>query len=393
MDIDLLMSTPEELEREGYQRIKEGKIKDGVKMLVRAAKGYEEKRDIQKAASLYKEAGALLRDKLGLYEQAKPLMLRAAYLYLKVIEGEIDKPEVNLERLTNSCLNVIEAFTFLGDQEHVRKYAEEFAKMYEDLGSNYEEAGEIESAIVAYESAYRYYDLLNNKEGVERIAGRLVEIYGKIAEDAIENEMYEESAEAFERVANYIKTIFGYDERYRELMETAGKHYEKASKLAYAEGDLETMTRLLLKAQYAYLLARNFNRANLIGVNLIKMLNQVIENYRSSGRFDVVGDKLIELAEALVGLGKFENAMKIYREALEETGGRIDIRARIRISTIKYIAAKEMSLDLLRVLDAIDFLMKHAKFLDAMELAEEAIRKYEEGEKILKFMYQAEGVR
>ncbi|AMM54311.1 hypothetical protein [Pyrococcus kukulkanii] len=393
MDIDLLISTPEELEREGYKYIKEGKIKDGVKMLVRAAKGYEEKRDIQKAASLYKEAGILLRNKLGVYEQAKPIMLRAAYLYLRIIEREVDKSEVNLDRLTNSCLSVIEAFTFLGDQEHVKKYAEEFAKMYEDLGSSYEEAGEIESAIVAYESAYRYYDLLSNKEGIERIAGRLVEIYGRIAEDAISNEMYEESAEAFERVANYIKTIFGYDERYRELMETAGKHYEKASKLAYAEGDLETMTRLLLKAQYAYLLARNFNRANLIGVNLIKMLNQVIENYRSSGRFDVVGDKLIELAEALVGLGKFENAMKVYREALEETEGRIDIRARIRTSIIKYIAAKEMKLEMLRILDAVDFLMKHAKFLDAMELAEEAIRKYEEGEKILKAMYQAEGVK
>ncbi|AFK21621.1 hypothetical protein [Pyrococcus sp. ST04] len=361
-------------------------------MLVRAAKLYEDKGEIQKAASLYKEAGVILKERLNLYEQAKPLMLRAAYLYIRIIEREIDKNEVNLERLTSSCLNVIEAFTFLGDSRNLKKYAREFAKMYEDLGANYEEAGEIESAIVAYESAYRYYDLLNDKESLEKIAGRLVEIFGNIAEEAIAEERYEDSGEAFEKVANYIKTIFGYEERYRELMENAGKHYEKASKLAYAEGDLETMTRLLLKAQYAYLLARNFNRANLIGVNLIKMLNQVIENYRRSGRFEVVGDKLLELAEALIGLGKFENAMKAYTEALEETEGRVDLRARIRVAIIKYLAAKDMSLELLRVLDAVDFLIKHAKFLDAIELAENAIREYEEGEEIIKALYKAEGI-
>lgn len=162
--------------------------------------------------------------------------------------------------------------------------------------------------------------------------------------------------------------------------------------MAYAEGDLENLTRLLLKAQYSYLLARNFNRANLIGLNLIKMLNQVVNNLRSEGLFDKVGEKLMEFAEALIALGKIENAMKVYKEALDESGGLIDLRARIRISVIKYLAAKEQDLNMLRALDTIQFLIRNAKFLDAIELAENAIRKYEGGEEILREIYKAEGI-
>ncbi|WP_048055222.1 hypothetical protein [Pyrococcus sp. NA2] len=392
MDIDMLLSSPEELEREGYEHIKEGKLKDGIKLLVRAAKKYEEVRELRKAANLYKEAGLILKDKLGLKEHAKPLMRRAAYLYIRLIENEVDKEEVNLGRLTMWCINVIEAFTFLKDEENTKKYAREFAKMFEDLGANYLEAGETDSAVVAYESAYRYYDLIGDKDGIQRTAGKLVEIFGEIAEEAISDERYEDSGEAFEKVANYIKAIFGYDERYMELMETAGKHYEKASKLSYAEGNLEDLTRLLLKAQYSYLLARNFSRANLIGLNLVKMLNQLVNSLRSEGSFEKVGEKLMEFAETLIALGKIENAIKVYREALEESGGLIDLRARIRVSIIKYLAAKERSLKLLRTLDAIDFLIKHAKFLDAIDLAEKTIMEHEEGEKILKDIYKAEGI-
>ncbi|WP_048147182.1 soluble NSF attachment family protein [Pyrococcus abyssi] len=392
MDIDLLLSSPEELENEGRRLIKEGRTKDGIKMLVRAAKKYEEIGNIRKAAGLYKEAGVLLKNKFNLYEQAKPLIRRVAYLYLRLIEEEVDKEEVNLARLTTSCLSVIEAFTFLNDRGSLEKYAKEFAKMFEDLGANYLEANEVDSAIIAYESAYRYYDLIGDKEGIKRIAGKLVEIFGRIAEDAIETERYEDSGEAFEKVANYIKVIFGYDDRYKELMETAGKHYEKASRIYYAEGELEELTRLLLKAQYSYLLARNFKRANLIGLNLIKILNQVINTLRSEGMFDRVGEKLMEFAEALVALGKIENAVKLYREALEESGGLIDFKARFRISIIKYLAAKEGSLEILRSLDAIDFMIKNAKFLDAIELAEKVIKSHEEGEKILKEVYKAEGI-
>jgi len=392
LDIDMLLSSPEELEGEGYKNIKEGNLKDGIKMLVRAAKKYEESGELKKAASLYKEAGLLLKDRLRLHEQAKPLIRRVAYLHIKLIEREVDKNEVNLVKLTNSCLSVIEAFTLLEDDNNLKKYAREFAKMFEDLGTNYLEANEVDSAIVSYESAYRYYDLIGDKEGIKKIAGKLIEIFGRIAEEAISEERYEDSGEAFEKVANYVKTIFGYDEKYKELMETAGKHYEKASKLAYAEGDLENLTRLLLKAQYSYLLARNFNRANLIGLNLIKMLNQVVNNLRSEGLFDKVGEKLMEFAEALIALGKIENAMKVYKEALDESGGLIDLRARIRISVIKYLAAKEQDLNMLRALDTIQFLIRNAKFLDAIELAENAIRKYEGGEEILREIYKAEGI-
>ncbi|AAL82039.1 hypothetical protein PF1915 [Pyrococcus furiosus DSM 3638] len=386
-----MFSPPEEIEREARKLLKEGKIKDGITLLVRAAKKYEESGKPREAATLYKEAALLLTHNFGLKKQARPLMVRAAYLYVKLLERELDRSEVSLERLTGLSLNVIEAFTFLEDKEHVRKYATEFANLYADLGANYEEAEEIESAIVAYEASYRYYDLLGDKEGVKKIASRLVEIFSRIAEEAVANEDYVKSGETFEKVGNYIKSIFGYDERYTELMETAGKHYEKASKLAYAEGDLETMATLLLRAQYAYLLARNFNRANLIGINLVKILNQVIDTLRATERYRDAGDKLMELAEALIGIGRFENAMKAYKEALYESEGKVYFRARIRMAIVKYLAAKEKSLEYLKALDAIEFLMMHNRFLEVIDLAEKIIKKHEEGDRILKMLYEAEG--
>ncbi|AEH24513.1 hypothetical protein PYCH_08280 [Pyrococcus yayanosii CH1] len=392
MDVNLLMADPEELEKVGYKKLSEGKIKEAVKLLLRAAKGYEDRGYVIKAATIYKDLGLILKERLGLEERARPLMLKAAYLYLRLIEEEIDRPEVNLERLGDFCLNVIEAFTFLKEEESLKKYTFEFAQMYEDLGASYVEAGDFDSAIAAYESAYRYYELINDQDHMKEVASKLVDIYGRIAEDALSEGNHEAAAEAFQKVANYIKSIFGYDERFRELVETAGQHYEKASKLAYAEGDLDGMTTLLLKAQYAYLLAGNLNRANLIGINLIKMLNQIIGDYRSQGKFELVGEKLMQLAEALVALGKLEDGLRIYRQALEESGGRVDFRARIRMSIIRYFAAKNYDLRLLKALDAIDFLVRHAKFIEAIETAEKVIKSKEEGDKILQAIYEAEGI-
>lgn len=387
-----LTSSPEDLEQIGYKRITDGKIKEGLKHLIKAAKGYEEVGKLMDAARIYKYVGISLLNKSKTPEKARPFLLKSACMYLDLIEEEIERPEINLTKLEDFCLNVLEIFTLLNDEKNLKKYTREFAVMYEDLGNAYIDSDDIESAIAAYETAYRYYKFIGNIDGVRITAERLIDLYGKLAEHYLENEQYKEAGDTFFRLSYFVKDLFDYDSHFIEILDTAGKNYERASKEAYAEGDLDQTTERLLKAEYAYLLARNFNRAKLIGLNVSRMLYQLVSNYRSRGKFEKVGDKLLQLAEALIGLGKIEDGLEIYRTALEESKGKIDYKVEIRTAILRYLAAKKKDTSILERVEQIEFYSKRADYLKALEIAEKMINEYPELKEIKNKLYRAEGI-
>ncbi|NJE07948.1 hypothetical protein E3E31_05335 [Thermococcus sp. M39] len=392
MPFDPLAPSPEDLEQIGYKRITDGKIKEGLKFLIKAAKGYEEIGKLTDAARIYKYVGISLLDRTKDPEKARPFLIKSAYIYLHLIEEEIEMPEINPAKLEDFCLSVLEIFTLLNDKRNLEKYTREFAVMYEDLGSAYLDSDDIELAIEAYETAYRYYKFIGDIDGVKITAERLIDLYGKLAEQYLENEQYKEAGDTFFRLGYFVKDIFDYDSHFIEILDTAGKNYERASKEAYAEGDLDQTTERLLKAEYAYLLARNFNRAKLIGLNVSRMLYQLVGSYRRSGKFDKVGEKLIQLAEALIGIGKIEDSIEIYKSALEESEGKIDYKVEIRIALLRYLAAKKEDTSILERIEQIEFYSKRADYLKALEIAEKVINEYPELREIKNKLYRAEGI-
>ncbi|WP_373419380.1 hypothetical protein [Thermococcus barophilus] len=385
-------SSPEDLEGIGYKRITDGKIKEGLKYLIKAAKGYEEIGKLMDAARLYKYIGVSLLNKTKTPQKARPFLLKSAYMYLHLIEEEIEKIEINLIKLEDFCLNVLEIFTLLNDEKNLKKYTREFAVMYEDLANAYLDTDDIESAIAAYETSYRYYKLIGDLDGVRIAAERLIDLYGKLAEQYLENGYYNEAGDTFFRLGYFVKDLFDYDSHFIEILDTAGKNYERASKEAYAEGDLDQTTERLLKAEYAYLLARNFNRAKLIGLNVSRMLYQLVNSYRSKGKFEKVGDKLLQLAEALIGVGKIENGLEVYKTALEESKGKINYRVRIRTALLRYLAAKKKDVTILERIEQIEFYSKRADYIKALEIAEKIISEYPELKEIKNKLYHAEGI-
>lgn len=381
---------PEDLESIAHKKFKEGNRKEGIKVLIQAGKKYEESGKLGDAARVFKQVGLTLLSIPALKDKAKPFLLKSASLYLDLISVEIEKPEVDLLNLENFCTNVLDNFTLIGDAKNLERYAREFAKMYEELGESYLANDELDSTIVSYEAAYRYYKMIHDEEGIKAVASKLIDIYGKISEEHLASKDYENAARVFERIGFFVKDIFGYDAHFTEMLETAGKNYETASKLAYAEGNLEKMVRTLVEALYAYLLGNNMNRAKLIGINTSRMLNQLINSHRSSGEYHKVYEEIMLMAVTLVGVGKLKEAIKLYREILQETP-KLEYKIRIREAMLKYLASTKKSVEILEALDQLRFYFGRGDLLRAFDIAERVLEASID-EDILKKLYEAEGI-
>ncbi|WP_367270939.1 hypothetical protein [Thermococcus sp.] len=381
---------PEELEEHAIRSLNEGSVKEGLKLMLRAAKGYEERGEKADAARLYKYLGYILLEKTGDVSKARPSLLKGAYLYLDLIDRELSRPEVDLDSLDDYCFNVLEVFARLGDEKNLRKYAEEFAAIYEDLGNSYKDNNDVEMAIRAYESAYRYYRIIDDADSYRRVSEALITLYGQVAEAKLERGDVLGAARAFYRLAYFILAIFGYDIHFMEMMDTAAKNFEKASKLAYSNGDLDGTTGALVQAQYAYLLAKNFNRAKLIGLNTARMLHQVVSAYRSQGDDEKTALKLLELAEALVGIGKTSEGLEAYKSALEYKSN-LKMRTRIRLAFLKKHAAENGSKEVLSDVETVEYYLGKGRDAKALELAEKAMER-ENLRDTLEKIHEAEGV-
>ncbi|WP_456393921.1 hypothetical protein [Thermococcus sp.] len=382
---------PEDLEQIGFRKITNGKAGEGLKTLLQAAKGYESRGYMLEAARIYRYIGMFMLNRTGSLEKSRPPLLKSAYLYIRLISDEIEKEEVNLDRLEDFCMNVLEIFSTLEDTRNLHKYAREFAQMYEDLGDAYYNAEEISTSIRVYEASLRHYRVIKDEEGIRSISEKLVTLYGKMAEERLEKNDHVGAADIFFRVAFFIKDLFGYDLHFMEMMDTAGKNYEKASKLSYAEGDLDRTTELLVKAQYAYLLGRNFSRAKLLGLNVSRMLYQVVTAYKSMGELEVAARKLMELSKALIALGKFENAVDVYKSVLEISTN-LEHKVEVRKSILEYLAASKSDAGILGVIESVDFYIRKGKYKEALELIEDTFSRHlDDVAGIRKLLYRAEG--
>ncbi|ASJ10996.1 hypothetical protein A3L12_06620 [Thermococcus sp. P6] len=390
MSVDFELMEPEELEELAVKRINEGKLKEGLKLTLRAARGYERGGKIKEAARLYRYLGYLVLEKTGDLGKARPPILKSAYLYIDLIDAEVSKPEVDVDVLDEYCSNVLEAFATLNDRKNLMKYAGEFAKIYEDLGNTYEDRDDVTMAIRTYESAHRYYSLMDDGESYKRLNEKLISLYGQLAESRLENGDVEGAAEAFYRLAGYILSIFGYDIHFMEMMDTAAKNFEKASKLSYSNGDLDGTTTNLLKAQYAYLLAKNPNRAKLIGINNARILHQVVSSYLAKSDNEKAAEKLMELTESLIGIGKLKEAIETYRSVLE-TESDLKFRVRVRLAVLKHHAATEGSEELLGDIATLEYHLNRGTHTKAFELAEKVMLREGLGE-VLRMIHRAEGI-
>ena len=385
-----MLDDPEEFEEIGMKKLQEKKTAEGLKFLLKAAKIYENLGEKKEAARLYKFFGYFLLKKKGLDERIKKPLLKSAYLYIDLIEDELSKPHIDLEVLDRYCSNVIEIFATIGNVENAKKYTLEFAKIYEEIGKSQREKGNISNAIQAYETAYVYYKLANNPEGYRRISEIMITIHGEVAEKLLLENNVKKAAEEFYKLANYTRTLFGYDIHFIEMMDTAAKNFEKASKIAYSEGNLDETTTLLVKAQYAYLLAKNFSRAKLIGINTVKMLNQLVRTYRSEGREELVSRKLNELAQALVGIGKQAEAIEVYRNAIAYHSN-LELRIETRLAFLKHEAALKEHGVILNDVELAEFYLNRKRYERALDVAERAMKKWKLAN-ILQDIHEAEGV-
>ncbi|WP_297067629.1 hypothetical protein [Thermococcus sp.] len=391
MENNIGLGSPEEMEHLAFKKFNDGKIKDGLKLLLRAAKGYENEGMEEDAARLYKYLGLLLVRKIGSIEKARPSLLKSAYLYLDLIDSELAKPEVNVDLLDEYCTNVLEIFLTLRDEKNLIKYTEEFTTIYEDLAEAYRDNADIPMAIKAYEIAYIYYRLIGNEKGYKRISETMITLYGQLAEEKLEKGDVEKAADAFYRLATFIHAIFGYDIHFIEMMDTAAKNYEKAGKLAYSSGNLSKTTSLLVKAQYSYLLARNMSRAKLIGINTVKILNQIVKGYRSAGDEESASKKLVELSEALIGIGKIEEGIEAYKKALEALTG-LSPKTRIRLAMLKKFASDRNDEEILEEIELIEYYLSRGNESRALDIAKKALLTITDIEGIIELLHRAEGI-
>ncbi|WP_457752275.1 hypothetical protein [Thermococcus sp.] len=385
-----LENNPEAMEELSIKLLNEGKTKDGLKLMLRAARAYEAAGRKEDAARLFKQIGFVLFEKTGSIEKARPSLLKSAYLYIDLIDDLLSAFEIDINTLDTYCLNVLEIFLALNDEKNLVKYGSQFAAIYEDLGKSFQEVDDVKNAINAYESAFVYYKLLDD-ENYKRVAERLVTLYGDIAEKKLADKVYGAAGEAFTRLAVYTRALFGYDAHYTEMMDTAAQNFEKASKLSYSEGDLDRTTSFLVKSQYAYLLARNFSRAKLIGVNTARMLNQIVRAYRSQGTEMDAARKLVELAETLVGIGKVREGMQAYKKALEVTSN-IEFRMKVRLAVLKWKAALDRDEVLMDRIDLVEFYLRRGRGYQALELAEKTLEEIEDLKDSLEALRIAEGI-
>ncbi len=89
---------PEEIEEIGFKYVDSGRVKEGLKLILRAAQRYEERKNYEDAARLFRYIGRYLTRKAS-PEKARPYLLKAASLYINLVEEEISKPDVDLDAL------------------------------------------------------------------------------------------------------------------------------------------------------------------------------------------------------------------------------------------------------------------------------------------------------
>lgn len=391
MDLPEGASPPEEMEEIGFKYVDSGRVKEGLKLILRAARRYEERKDYEDAARLFRYIGRYLARKASPPEKARPYLLKAASLYINLVEEEISKPDVDLDTLDQYTLNVLEVFAITGgDSKFMTKYGARFGNIYEELGSSFESSGDVKIAARVYESAFHYYKIVGSETDIKRVAGKLLDIYGEITENLVENRDLSAAADAFYVLAKYVRAIFGHDSHYLEIMETAAKNYEKASKLSYSEGNLDGTATNLVKAQYAYMLCENTGRAKLVGINAVRMLYQIASSYRAAGDDKMTQEKLIELAEALIGINKFNEAIKNYKEALNISSN-IEQKIRIRLALLKTYIANQRLYDLLDIIEIAEFYVSRKRLAQAYELLVKILEKNSQLEELNKKILEAEG--
>jgi len=385
------MASPEELEHMGFEHLRKGELKEGLKLILRAAKKYEDEGKLEDAARLYYYFGYFFLDRLKKPDKARPPLLKSAALYIDLIERELSRFDIDTERLNEYCTKTLSVFATVGDEKNLRKYAKYFAEIYEDMARSYMENDEIELAVKAYEDAFRYYKIVGDEEAIKRIADELITAYGRITEEKVAEGDAAGAAEAFYRLAGYVLEIFGYDAHYIEMMDTAARNYEKASKLAYSEGDLDGTTTYLLKAQYAYLLAGNTNRAKLIGLNNIRITYQVISSFQSAGRDKDVARKMLELGQSLLAVGKTKEAFKAYKESLNLESS-LKSRTLMRIAILKIYGAQRKDARVLSAVCDAEYYLDRNNEVRAIEIANETLQGIPELEPLVKMLHEAEGI-
>lgn len=385
------IASPEDLEGLGFKKIESGEIKEGLKFILRAAKKYEDERKLEDAARLYRYFGYFFLEKLQKPDKARAPLLKSAFLYIELIEEEINRFEVDVSRLGEYISNTLAIFATIGDEKNLKKYAKYFAEIYEDLGKTYYENENLEMAIMAYENAFRYYKIISDEESIKRIADRLIDIYGEIAEKRLEEGDNGGAADAFYKLAFYVLELFGYDAHYIEMMDTAAKNYEKASKIAYSQGDLDGTTTYLFKAQYAYLLAGNSNRAKLIGLNNIRILYQVISSYQREGDEENAARKLFELSRSLLAVGKLKEAFRTYKEVLT-TAGDLATKAMMRTAILKKYGAERKDEQALIAVREAEYYLERENPARAMMILDSVLLNVEELKPLVDLLHEAEGI-
>ncbi|MDV3103113.1 hypothetical protein [Thermococcus waiotapuensis] len=385
------LASPEDLEGIGFKKLQEGEIKEGLKLILQAAKKYEEEKKLEDAARLYQYSGYFSLEKLKKPDIAKKPLLKSASLYIELIERELEKLEVDTDRLGEYISKTLSIFATIRDEKNLKKYAKYFAEIYEDLANTYRENENISLAIKTYEDAFRYYKLLEDEESIKRIADILITIYGELAEKTLQDGKIGKAAEAFYRVATYVLELFDYGSQYIEMMDTAAKNYEKASKIAYSQGDLDETTSYLLEAQYAYLLAGNANRAKLIGLNNTRMLYQVITSHQKEGDERKAGEKFLELSQALLLIGKTEEAFKAYREALSRIGD-LKTKALMRAAILKVYGAEKKDKNVLLVAEEANYYIERGDASRAITLLNSVLLNTEELRPVVELLHEAEGL-
>ena len=367
----IIRSSPGELELAGKTLVTKGELKSGIRLLIKSAMEYEKQKRILDAARIYRYIGDLiLSANPRALRDARPFLLKSAYYYLDVLEREIELEEPNLELLDEFCSNILRIFEILGEKDKFEKYAREFAVMYKSMGDTQMKRKKIQKAIESYEAAYRYYKIIHDSGGIEDMASILLDLYGKGAEIFVAKKEYQRAGDIFFKLAFIVKDVFGYDDHFMELMENAGRNYERAGREWYANGNLHYTTKTFLSAEYSYLLAGNSQRTKLIGLNTTKMLYQLAGEYRKEEFMEELGDTLLMLAQSLFALDKLLEGLKAYKELIAEVEVTLEHRYRIRKALLLYLAAKERSRNYLEFVEQMDFYAKREAHAQSIDLAE-----------------------
>jgi tetratricopeptide (TPR) repeat protein len=108
------------------------------------------------------------------------------------------------------------------------------------------------------------------------------------------------------------------------------------------------------------------------------------------GEEEKASEKLMELSEVLVGIGKFKEAMEPYKSSLDYGG--LSFRVRIRLAVMKKHAAIEGDESILNDVDNIEYYLEKNRYDKALELAEESMKKREGLKELLEAIHTSEGI-